>query len=103
MKTVLRKSTMRDILSDLSQANNSYTSVYPGDSPEPQPIHTLYGGAHLFKADTARKIGELSLKHLKQYAPTPEVLARALQLKGDAKFLHTLYSRVEGRLRTCAV
>ena len=27
-----------------------------------QPVHTVYGGAHLFEAGTARRLGELALE-----------------------------------------
>ena len=34
-----------------------------------QPIHTVYGGAHLFRADTAARLGATALKALHEYAP----------------------------------
>ena len=30
---------------------------FPGESGQRQPVHTVYGGAHLFKSDTAIKLG----------------------------------------------
>ncbi|MCS7025852.1 MAG: hypothetical protein NZV14_13705 [Bryobacteraceae bacterium] len=46
----------------------------------PQPIHTVYGGAHLFRHDTAAKLASLALCALEQHddlIPTsPEILGR---------------------------
>src|SRR5690349_1578877 len=47
-----------------------------------QPIHTVYGGAHLFKADTARKLGAVALGALEEHAPAFAAFARALGLPG---------------------
>jgi citrate lyase beta subunit len=53
---------------------------YPGEDGSRQPVHTVYGGAHLFRADTARRLGELASKALAEYAPTPAALGAALDL-----------------------
>ena len=39
-----------------------------------QPIHTVYGGAHLFKPDIAAKFGAIALETLRRYAAAPESL-----------------------------
>jgi hypothetical protein len=41
-----------------------------------QAVHTVYGGAHLFRADTAQRLGVLGLRALEEYAPTAEEFAR---------------------------
>ena len=46
------------------------------------PVHVVYGGAHLFKADTPQKLGGLALKSLATYAPNFAEFARAVWLKG---------------------
>jgi citrate lyase beta subunit len=48
---------------------------FPGEGPERQPVHTVYGGAHLFSAGTAERLGELALASLERWAPTAEDLA----------------------------
>ena len=45
-----------------------------------QPVHTVYGGAHLFTADAASKLGALALKALNVYAPDARGLASAFEL-----------------------
>ncbi len=47
-----------------------------------QPVHTVYGGAHLFKADAARKLGDHALRALSTYAPDFCAFARAIDLPG---------------------
>ena len=42
------------------------------------PVHTLYGGAHLFKSTTVARLGQLAMTHLAQYAPDPAALSAAL-------------------------
>jgi uncharacterized protein DUF6986 len=43
-----------------------------------QPIHTVYGGAHLFKADTAARLGATALRVLEDYAPDAVTLGNVL-------------------------
>jgi citrate lyase beta subunit len=66
----------------LAQSNGEFKSHYPADSFERQPVHTVYGGANLFKAGFASKLGDLALKTLDTYAPNYGVFARALGLPG---------------------
>jgi citrate lyase beta subunit len=65
-------------LDALAEANRAFARRYPGDPPARQPIHTVYGGAHLYKAETTRRLGELALRHLGAYAPDPVALARGV-------------------------
>jgi citrate lyase beta subunit len=51
----------------LDAANRSFAAKYPGPSPERQPVHTVYGGAHLYKAETAGRLGALALEALSTY------------------------------------
>lgn len=72
----------QQLLDELSPANLAFQHKYPGDKPSRQPVHTVYGGANLFKSDTVLKMGEIALKNLQTYAPNFLVLAKALQLQG---------------------
>ncbi len=82
MKSSLDPAHTTAVLDRLGAANLAFAALYPGEPAARQPVHTLYGGAHLFKADTARRMGELALAHLRRYAPDPVVFARALGLRG---------------------
>ena len=70
------------LLDSLKTANLKFHQIYPGDKPDRQPVHTVYGGANLFKANTCIKMGEAALKNLQTYAPDFVVLAKVLQLDG---------------------
>ena len=94
MKNILRPDQTSEILSQLSVANKSFDSNYPGKSLQRQPVHTIYGGAHLFKAETAQKMGQLALNNLADFAPNFVVFAKALELKG-AESLPTKSSEIE--------
>src|SRR5438132_742472 len=67
-------------LEALGEANRAFVRLYPGERPVRQPIHTVYGGAHLFKAETPRRLGELALQAMATYARDPGELARGLGL-----------------------
>ena len=85
------------ILSRLRAANTAFNEAYPGDSSDRQAVHTVYGGAHLFKAETPKKIGGLALKSLEEYAPTAAALAEVLGLRADVA--ERVYARVTEKLR----
>ena len=82
MKFSIPEKEQSALLDQLQTANLKFQQTYPGDKPERQPVHTVYGGANLFKADTCVKMGEIALKNLQTYAPNFVVLANVLQLAG---------------------
>ena len=81
MKLSLQDSEKTSLLDQLGVANLRFQQIYPGDRPDRQPVHTVYGGANLFKADTCVRMGEIALNNLQTYAPNFVELARVLQLK----------------------
>ncbi len=66
----------------LSAANQAFNQLYPGDKSDRQPVHTVYGGAHLFNQNIAQHFQEKSLKALVTYAPNFSVFGKLFQLKG---------------------
>ena len=72
----------QNIFDKLEKANLNFRKLYPGDRSDRQPVHTVYGGANLFKADTAASFGKMSLKALLTYAPNFAVFGRAFELRG---------------------
>jgi citrate lyase beta subunit len=68
--------------------------VHPGRR---QPVHTVYGGAHLFRADTAARLGSTAIRVLQEYAPDAASLASVLGL--PAHVAETLYGRVVQKLQ----
>ncbi|MDT5268628.1 MAG: hypothetical protein QOH49_814 [Acidobacteriota bacterium] len=82
MKTTLTTNATREISARLSEANREFAARYPGESFKRQPVHTVYGGAHLFKSDTTPRLGALARRALETYASNFAVFARALELPG---------------------
>ena len=65
-KTSLSPDEVSPITAELSSANQEFMRRYPGESERRQAVHTVYGGAHLFKADSARRLGEVALRSLRE-------------------------------------
>ena len=80
----------------LTRANVAIRSGYPGERPDRQPVHTVYGGAHLFEPDTTGKLGRLALAALERYAPTPPDFAEAVGM--DPALAEPVYERVVAKL-----
>ncbi len=82
MPTSLSADAFRGTIDRLRAANLDFARRYPGEAEggPSQPVHTVYGGAHLFRADTAARLGALALRALEDYAPTPQDLAEAAGL-----------------------
>ncbi len=57
------------LLAPLHRAQAQFATTFPGDSPLRQPVHTVYGGAQLFKSDTAVKLGAAARRHAAEYFP----------------------------------
>ncbi len=101
MPTTLTTDSIRNVSERLRVANLAFARRYPGDSGRRQPVHTVYGGAHLFKADTSARLGSLALRALEEHAPAPADLAQAIGL--PERLAPTIHSRVAEKLRREAV
>jgi citrate lyase beta subunit len=95
---MLPPDTITPVLERLHHSNTDFARMFPGDSAARQPVHTVYGGAQIFKSDTAQKLGRVALDTVKEYAPTPAALARALKLSGSANLHRTIHDRVVEKL-----
>jgi citrate lyase beta subunit len=67
----------------LQEAWERVTLDFPGEGPERQPVHTVYGGAQLFSANTTVKLGELALGFAAEWAPTPADFESILGLSAE--------------------
>ncbi len=99
--TTIPDKALTTILDGLDKANVRVVEQFPGDSPHRQPVHTVYGGAHLFKADTVQKLGALALRSLQDHAPDSATFASAIGL--DAALADRIYLRVIDKLTREAV
>lgn len=64
------------------------------------PIHVVYGGAHLFSANTSEKFGKLALRSVKNYAANAEEFAAAMGLDDDRKLVQTIYKKTVAKLES---
>jgi citrate lyase beta subunit len=94
--TTIPDNALGVFLDTLDKANVRTALQFPGDSPARQPVHTVYGGAHLFSADTPQRLGAIALKVLQEHAPDAATFARALEL--DATLGDRIYLRVIDKL-----
>jgi citrate lyase beta subunit len=99
--TTLDPKNFKAAFTALGKQNLLHMKRYPGDSFARQPVHTVYGGAHLFKSDTAKKLGELSLRALARYGADASTFSRAVGM--DEALASTVYERVVEKLKREAV
>ena len=99
--TTIPDNALAAFVDALDKANVRVGEQFPGDSPARQPVHVVYGGAHLFKADAAQKLGAVALRTLQEHAPDAASLAAALGL--DPALAPRIYPRVVEKLTREAV
>jgi hypothetical protein len=97
--TTLSPSTSGPLLAKLAESNTAYSRVYSGEPIGLQPVHTIYGGAQLFRRDAARRIGDLALASLAEYAPDASTFARAVGAGWSAPLAQDIYRRTTDKLR----
>ena len=93
------------ILDDLRNTHAAIDAGLPGDPVTRQPVHTVYGGAHLFRADTIRKLGVLACRAFDEYAPDADALAAGLGRAAAWTPEHAalVRARVAGKLQAEAI
>lgn len=83
MKLSLPEKSVEKFLDQLRQTG-SVALTETSRTSDTQPVHTVYGGAHLFRFDTMQKLGQLSLQSLRDTAPDFASFARAFELEKAA-------------------
>ncbi|MEO6541561.1 MAG: phosphoenolpyruvate kinase [Ferruginibacter sp.] len=91
------------LFNKLKEANTSFQQIYPGDRSERQPVHTLYGGANLFKYDSAPTLGKRALEIFETYAPDHNVFGNVFGMDTKTSFSKKIYNKVIAKLRTEAI
>lgn len=84
--------------SALREANQRFAAEHPGEGPGRQPVHTVYGGAQLFAADSVPKLGSIALRAMEQYATDAAALGNAVGIS-DHPALTTIDKRVREKLK----
>ncbi|MCX5743537.1 MAG: phosphoenolpyruvate kinase [Proteobacteria bacterium] len=101
VRTSLPEKKLQKALERVHRAQGKVLELYPGDTGARQAVHTVYGGAHLFTADTARKLGELAVRSLDTYAPNAQTFGEAIGISGA--LVDKVYARVREKLGREAV
>ena len=97
--TTLQANDLEEVETSLREANRAFMLRYPGESNRRQAVHTVYGGAHLFKADSAQRLGAVALRSLQEYAPDAGALAQVLALPADEQLARKVYDRITEKLK----
>jgi hypothetical protein len=66
-------------------------------SPDRQPVHTVYGGAQLFKAETPARLGANALELIRNYTPDAGSFAQCLGIPGG-EFASSVFDRTVKKL-----
>ena len=101
MTTSLATGSFQRYSGRLRSTMAEFAERYPGESGRRQPVHTVYGGAHLFKSDTTVKLGQLAVRSFNSFAPDAATFAKALDL--PASVAETVFARVAEKLSREAV
>ncbi len=106
MAQSLESDDLQPLLDSLLETNTRFAHRYPGVQVARQPIHTLYGGGHLYKVGIATKLGGLALRHFESYAKDARTLAGALirstetQRDDSSSIWSRVYERTLTKLKT---
>lgn len=68
MSLTIPANKKEQIFLTLKAANTAFQEIYPGDKPDRQAVHTLYGGANLFNAEATAKMGTRASEIFNTYA-----------------------------------
>ncbi|HLK21458.1 MAG TPA: hypothetical protein VKT81_21065 [Bryobacteraceae bacterium] len=63
-----------------------------------QPVHTVYGGAHLFKPEISSALGEKALASMRAYGPDAETFAESIGLGRSDDLITAVYDRAVAKL-----
>ena len=85
----------------LDRVATQVRTEFPGERPDRQPVHTVYGGAHLFAATTPGRLGELARAALDRWMPGADDMVRVLGI--DPAFSGKIHTQVGEKLATEAV
>ena len=83
--------------SALDAALVPFNTRFPGSTGDRQPVHTVYGGAQLFRSDTVRKLGDKGLQILDEHGADAFTFGRAIGI--DDAHAGTVWERVREKLQ----
>ncbi|MCA9605251.1 MAG: phosphoenolpyruvate kinase [Myxococcales bacterium] len=86
------------LLETLTYDNRAFSARFGGAPDHRQPVHTVYGGAHLFRSDLASRMGLRALESLEAHAPDAESFAEVIGLSTKKGLADKVYERVRHKL-----
>ena len=101
MNLSIPTASKKQLFANLKKANNAFLQLYPGDRADRQPVHTVYGGANLFKYNMAEKLGSTALRTFKEYAPNAAIFGKVFDL--PTGLAEKVYKKVHTKLESEAV
>jgi citrate lyase beta subunit len=101
MQLSLDEKKLNKLLFELEKANTKMLNTFPGESESRQPVHTVYGGAHLFKPGTAKKIGEIGAASFSKFCPDAKTLTDIFDI--EPQLASKVYDRVLSKMQSEAV
>src|SRR4051812_32736077 len=90
-----KPNTLEESLARLTLAHEAQSAARAQRAPGREPVHVVYGGGHLFRANTAHKLGSLALAALAEYAPDPKAFTRMVGVPVEG----AVYARLQDKLR----
>ena len=94
----LSNAELNELLGRLKGPNREVAERYPVEADRRQPVHTVYGGAHLFQADLAAKLGAHALQALDEFGGDPIQFADAIGLTVAPDMARAIHERVRAKL-----
>ncbi len=88
-----------DNLSKIMQRISAESPSFPIKS---QPMHTVYGGAHLFTESTPDKVAQIASGYFSKYISNPQQLADIFGITEDS-ITHELFDRIILKLNSAAL
>jgi citrate lyase beta subunit len=85
-------------LAALAEPNRAHAACYPGEPAARQPVHTVYGGAQLYRAETTRRLGELALACMDRYGRDAVEFANGVSFTTHEALADKVYERVCAKL-----
>lgn len=88
-------------MSDIYSQLDLFHSQFPGDKNTREPIHVLYGGAHLFSRESVAKLSSIAVRSFEQNLEQPNALTEIFGI--DVAVADDVYQRVAQKLATEAI
>ena len=101
MSTTLNATDINLAFQDLRTAWDDFAATRPGDPDHRQPVHTVYGGANLFKANTAERMSQIATASLKEYISSAQEFSDIFGIPNTSTnpLGDKVYQRVQGKIQ----